>query len=138
MNAQGYRGSASIVHDYLKDKRCRPEWMETYQHCKQRKAQGKLTSPLSARQAAWLFVCNPRKLKIQQVRALEPIRLHEDELGTAYHLAQDFRRMVTQRQVAMLEPWLKEVQESKIPELSSLANGIYRDYDAIRAARSTV
>ncbi len=36
----------------------------------------------------------------------------------------------------MLEPWLKEVQESKIPELCSLANGIYRDYDAVRAALS--
>lgn len=138
IRAQGYRGSATIVHDYLKDKRSRPEWMETYQQCKQRKAPGKLTTPLSARQAAWLFVCNPRKLKIQQVRALEPIRLHDDELGTAYHLAQDFRTMVTQRQVAMLEPWLKEVQESKIPELCSLANGIYRDYDAVRAALSTV
>jgi transposase len=37
----------------------------------------------------------------------------------------------------MLEPWLKEVQESKIPELCSLANGVYRDYDAVRAALST-
>jgi len=137
IRAQGYQGGESIVHDYLKDKRTTPAWMELYQQCKQRKAQGKSTTPLSARQAAWLFVCNPRKLKIQQVRALEPIRLHDDELGTAYQLAQDFRTMVTQRQVAMLEPWLKEVQESKIPELCSLANGIYRDYDAVRAALST-
>jgi len=45
--------------------------------------------------------------------------------------------MITQRQVAMLEPWLKDVQESEIPELRSLAAGIYRDYDAVRAALST-
>ena len=45
--------------------------------------------------------------------------------------------MITQRQVAMLEPWLNEVQASKIPELCSLAAGIYRDYDAVRAALST-
>ncbi len=93
--------------------------------------------PLSARQAAWLFACNPRKLKIRQVWALEPIRLHDDELGKAYALAQDFRTMITRRQITMLEPWLSEVQESKIPELCSLAAGIYRDYDAVRAALST-
>jgi transposase len=137
IRAQGYQGGESIVHDYLKDQRTTPEWMETYQQCKQRKAQGKSTTPLSARQAAWLFVCNPRKLKFRQIWALDPIRLHDEELGRAYHLAQDFRAMITQRQVAMLEPWLKEVQESKIPELCSLANGIYRDYDAVRASLST-
>jgi transposase len=137
IRAQGYRGGESIVNEYLKEKRSHPEWMEVYQQCKQRKAQGQSSVPLSARQAAWLFVCNPRKLKFRQVLALEPIRLHDDELGKAYHLAQDFRTMVTQRHVAMLEPWLKEVRESKIPELSSLANGIYRDYDAVRAALST-
>jgi transposase len=137
IRSQGYQGSESIVYDYLKDKRATPEWMETYQQYKQRKAQGKSMTPLSARQAAWLFVCNPRKLTFRQVWALDPIRLHDEELGRAYHLAQDFRAMVTQRQVAMLEPWLKEVQESKIPELCSLANGIYRDYDAVRAGLST-
>ena len=137
IRTQGYRGGESIIHDYLKDKRTTPEWMETYQRCKQRKAQGKSTTPLSARQAAWLFVCNPRKLKFRQMWVLEPIRLHDEELGKAYQLAQDFRTMITQWQVAMLEPWLKEVQESEIPELRSLATGIYRDYDAVRAALST-
>ncbi len=44
--------------------------------------------------------------------------------------------MVTQHKVELLEPWLKEVRESQIPELGSLANGILRDYDAVRAALS--
>ncbi|GAC1565878.1 MAG: ISL3 family transposase [Ktedonobacteraceae bacterium] len=137
IRAQGYRGGESIVNEYLKEKRSHPEWMQVYQQCKQRKAQGQSIVPLSARQAAWLFVRNPRKLKFRQVLALESIRLYEDELGKAYHLAQDFRTMVTQRRVGMLEPWLKEVRESAIPELCRLANGIYRDYDAVRAALST-
>jgi transposase len=137
IRTQGYRGSATIVHEYLRPLRKEPGWMETYQQCKRRKAQGKRNAPLSARQAAWLFVCNPCKLKWRQVWELEPIRLYEEELGTAYLLAQDFRTMITQRQVAMLEPWLQEVQASEIPELRSLAAGIYRDYDAVRAALST-
>jgi transposase len=137
IRAKGYLGGGSIVYEHLQKSHPQPEWVETYQQCKKQKALGKQVTPLSARQAAWLFVCNPRKLKFRQVWALEPLRLHDDELGHAYQLAQDFRTMVTQHKVELLEPWLKEVRESQIPELGSLANGILRDYDAVRAALST-
>lgn len=68
---------------------------------------------------------------------LEPLRRQDEELGSAYQLVQDFRTMVTQRQVSVLPRWLKEVQESGIPELKSFVSGIYRDYDAVRAALAT-
>ena len=45
--------------------------------------------------------------------------------------------MITQRQVEVLSRWLKEAQESGIPELRSLAAGIYRDYDAVYGALET-
>jgi transposase len=45
--------------------------------------------------------------------------------------------MITQRQVEVLPRWLKEAQESGIPELRSLAAGIYRDYDAVYGALET-
>jgi transposase len=134
---QGYRGSATLVHDYLRSKRSQPDWMEVYQQAKQRRAQGASTSPLSAREAAWLFVCNPRRLKLRQVRQLEPLRVQDEELARAYQLAQDFRAMVTNRQVEVLPRWLPEAQESGIAELRSLATGIYRDYDAVRTALTT-
>jgi len=114
-----------------------PEWMQAYQQQKVRQAQGKRSTPLSAREAAWLFICNPRKLTLRQVRELEPLRLEDEELGRAYHLVQDFRTMVTQRQVSVFSRWLKEAQESGIAELKSFVVGIYRDYDAVRAALST-
>jgi hypothetical protein len=38
---------------------------------------------------------------------------------------------------AFLGRWLKEAQESGIPELGSLAAGIYRDYDAVYGALET-
>jgi len=52
-------------------------------------------------------------------------------------LAQDFRTMITQRQVAVLPRWLKEAETSGISELRSLAAGIYRDYDAVYGALET-
>ena len=68
---------------------------------------------------------------------LEPLRLQDKELGSAYQLVQDFRTMMTQRQGSALFHWLKEVQESGVPELKSIATEIYRDYDAVRAALAT-
>jgi hypothetical protein len=60
-----------------------------------------------------------------------------EELGSTYQLVQDLRTMVTQRQVSVLPRWLKEAQECGIPELKSFVAGIYRDYDAVRAALAT-
>lgn len=54
-----------------------------------------------------------------------------------YQLVQDFRTIVTQRQGAFLGRWLKEAQESGIPELRSLVAGIYRDYDAVYGSLET-
>jgi transposase len=135
---QGFRGSDTIVFDYLRLIRGDPEWREAYRQRKQQIACGVSRKPLSARSAAWLFVGNPRKLKWRQIWwQLEPLRVEDEELGKAYHLAQDFRAMITQRQVAVLPRWLKEVEESAIPELRSLAAGIYRDYDAVYGALET-
>jgi transposase len=111
--------------------------MAAYQQQQVLRAQGQRLAPLSAYEAAGLFSGNPRQLTLRQVRELEPLRLHDEELGSAYHLVQDFRMMVTQRQVSVLSRWLKEVQESGIPELKRCAAGIYRDYDAVRAALAT-
>ncbi len=137
IRARGYRGSATIVHDYLRPYREQPAWLEAYQQHKQQGAKGGGRTPLSARSAAWLFVCNPRKLTLRQVRQLEPLRVRDQALGRAYQLAQDFRAMVAHRQVGVLHRWLQEAQESGIAELRSLAAGIYRDYDAVRAALTT-
>ena len=137
LRARGYQGGATLVSDYLRPLRKQTGWRKAYQQQKSQQAQGKRLIPLSAREAAWLFICPPRKLKLRQVRALEPLRLGDEELGRVYHLVQDFRTMVTQRQVSVLPRWLKEAQACGIPELKSFVAGIYRDYDAVRAALAT-
>ncbi len=138
IRAQGFQGSDTIVFDYLRPFREEPAWMETYQQRKQQIARGVSKKPLSAHGAAWLFVCNPRKLKWRQVWwQLEPLRTEDEELGRAYHLVQDFRTMIVQRQASVLARWCKEALESGIPELRGLAAGIYRDYDAVYGALET-
>ena len=107
-----------------------------YQQQQRRAAQGLPTTPLSAREAAWLFVCPPPKLTLAQVRQLGPLRTRDEELGKAYELIQDFRTMVTQRQLPFLPRWIDEAKASGLPELSRFAVGLYRDYEAVRAALS--
>ncbi len=65
---------------------------------------------------------------------LDHVRRSDEEWETAYQLAQDFRVMVTRRQHNVLDRWLTEAKSSSIAELQSLAAGIVRDFDAVRAA----
>ena len=89
---------------------------------------------LSAREAAWLFVCNPRKLRFSQAVKIDHLRRVDEELELVNQLAQDFRMMVTQRQRMDLGRWLEEAKTSGMKELQSLATGIYRDFDAVQVA----
>ena len=125
-----------MVFDYLRPLHDRPEWLPAYQQQQRRAAQGLPTTPLSAREAAWLFVCPPPKLTLAQVCQLDPLRRRDDELGRAYELVQDFRSMLSRRHVASLPRWSEEAKAAGIPELRRFAEGLYRDDDAVRAALS--
>jgi transposase len=136
LRERGYRGSQTIVFDYLRPVQKQPEWLAAYHQQQQRAAAGKPTTPLSPREASWLFVCPPAKLTFAQVQQLDPLRRRDDELGKAYELVQDFRTMVTRRQLVFLPGWIEEAKASGLPELRRFAEGLLRDYDAVRAALS--
>jgi Transposase len=111
-----------------------PVWLAAYAATKKTQTRAATSSPLSAREAAWLFACNPQKLRLTQVVKLDQVRRLDERYETAYQLAQDFRVMVTKRQEGILLRWLTEAKQSGIAELQSLAAGIVRDFDAVRAA----
>jgi transposase len=134
LRERGYQRGETIVYDYLRSMREQPAWLEAYVATRKKLAHAGSQSPLSAREAAWLFVCNPQKLRLTQVVKLDQVRRFEEELETAYQLAQDFRVMVTKRQADVLDRWLAEAKRSGIAELQSLAVGILRDFDAVLAA----
>lgn len=134
LRERGYRQGETIVYDYLRSLRERPAWLEAYSSKKKKQAHSTSQSDLSAREAAWLFACNPQKLRLGQLITLDRLRRCEEELETAYQLAQDFRVMVTKRQEGILGRWLKEAKDSGIAELRSLAAGILRDFKAVHAA----
>jgi transposase len=134
---RGYRQGETIVYDYLRTLRQPPEGVDASVVQKKTAGRSAAQTALSTREAAWLFACNPQKLRISQAVRLDHLRVTNEDLGLAYQLAQDFRVMVTKRQVSVLGHWLEEAKASDIKELQSLATGIYRDFDAVRAALAT-
>jgi transposase len=134
LRERGYRQGETIVYDYLRSARAQPEWLEAYAATKKAQTCAASSSPLSAHEAAWLFARNPEILQLTQVVKLDRVRRWNERYETAYQLAQDFRVMVTKRQEGALPRWLQEAKQSGIAELQSLAAGILRDFDAVRAA----
>ena len=59
------------------------------------------------------------------------------DLERAYHLSQAFVSMLKERRDKDLDQWLIQAKRSGITELKSFAQGIGRDYDAVRAAFSS-
>jgi len=121
LRERGYRQGETIVYDYLRTLRKPPEGMDASEVQKPTAVHSAAQRALSVREAAWLFVCNPHKLRLSQARRLDHLRVTHEDLGLAYQLAQDFRVMVTKRQAPVLGRWLEEAKASGIKELQSLA-----------------
>jgi transposase len=92
---------------------------------------------MSPTRASWLCVCQPCKLDEKQRQQVEEIRAAHPDLERAYHLSQAFVSMLKERRDKDLDQWLTQAKRSGIPELKSFAQGIGRDYDAVRAAFSS-
>jgi transposase len=89
---------------------------------------------LSPTRASWLCVSKPEKLDEQQRQQVEHIRKGHRDLDCAYQLSQSFVLMLSQRRGQDLDAWLIQAQHSGIAELKSFAQGLRRDYAAVRAA----
>ena len=57
----------------------------------------------------------------------------DQEIAHTYELIQDFTTMLRERQGEQLDSWLKVVEEQGVAELQSFAQGLKKDYDAVKA-----
>lgn len=86
------------------------------------------------RQVVWLFVSDKDELSADDTAYLDALCQASDDLAAAYQLAQQFVTMVKKREVDMLDPWLAEAQAGPVVRLKTFAEGIRKDYNAVRAA----
>ena len=58
-------------------------------------------------------------------------------LAQGYHLKEGFLQLVRDRDVAGLEPWLREAEGLRLPTFQAVARGLRHDYEAVKAALAT-
>jgi transposase len=124
--ARGYTHSYHSVHEQLV--RLLPEG-------KKNAAKGGDLSPtpLSSRQATFLFLRRSEELEADEQEALITLRHLHPEIDLAYDLIQQFARMLRTRTGEQLDNWLQRVKASRISELQGFVAGVERDKAAVAA-----
>jgi transposase len=89
----------------------------------------------AARRLVWLFLKHSDQLDPQDLQLRDQLLSHPTLLR-ACQLAQDFQRLVRERQPQALETWLASCESAAIPELANFAAGLRQDYAAVHAALS--
>lgn len=123
---QGYKGSYESVRDNLL--RLLPNGRK-----KVVDPEAQVSALPTARQAAFLFIRRPEKLKGEEQEQLDKVRQIHPDVERAYELVQQFAQMLRTRSGEQLDAWLACVQSSKLPELRSFGVSIEKDKDAVRA-----
>jgi transposase len=88
---------------------------------------------LTARQAAWLVVRQEEQRTKDDTQPLAQLRAQHADVAEAIDLAQDFARLVRQRQPQALEPWLARAAKSAVGAWRRFAKGLSDDFDAVKA-----
>ncbi|HEX7586734.1 MAG TPA: transposase [Anaerolineae bacterium] len=86
----------------------------------------------AARRLVWLLLKHTDQLESDELSLRDELLTHP-VLAQARKLAQDFQRIIRQRQVRSFETWCAACAKSKIPELVNLAAGMLQD-PAVKAA----
>src|SRR5262245_3717333 len=88
----------------------------------------------SARQTTWLLLRDAEKLEVEERAFIEHLVEISPVIAEAQTLAQEFNRILKQRDQAAFPGWMERASRSRIPEMKSLAAGIERDRAAVAAA----
>jgi len=85
------------------------------------------------RHLVWLFIRELSELNAKERRTLDFLR-QDQSVERIYQLTQSFRDMFRQRDASALNGWLVQCVVCGIPDLESFAQGLQKDYAAIKAA----
>lgn len=95
--------------------------------------EGKKKRPPTALQVAhWITFKEEQRLDWQKAYL---VRLCEadEQIRATYELIQEFTTMLRERQGERLDEWLERVEKQGVTELQSFAQGLQKDYEAVKA-----
>ncbi|MEP6761730.1 MAG: ISL3 family transposase [Sporichthyaceae bacterium] len=87
----------------------------------------------SSRDLIWLVLRRPETLDAEEQAQLGRLTTSHPDVTMGIALAQEFTTIVRERQPERLDAWLAHSEQSGLAPLMSLANGIRRDYAAVKA-----
>jgi transposase len=85
------------------------------------------------RHLVWLFIRDISELNEQEQRTLDFLR-EQGTIEALYGLVQSYFKLTRERDAEALDPWIEKCLISEIPDLVTFAQGLQRDYAAIKAA----
>jgi transposase len=136
---RGFRGSQSLVRHYVAQwrsqlppelKRARRGPETTKPAVTERK---KLLVP-SPRNTAWWLLQKQEKLEVEQQVYVQRLCEASPEIAAVQQLAQQFARLVRERNAQEFAPWLEEAAKSSSREIKGFVAGLKRDQAAVEAA----
>ena len=92
-----------------------------------------LCQPLTPRRATWLVLRRETKRTDAEAQQLAHLRGQQADVAETIDLAQEFTRLVRQRQPERLDPWLQRATTSAVDAVRRFAAGLYEDYEAVKA-----
>jgi transposase len=88
---------------------------------------------LTPRRATWLVLRRETTHTEAEVQQLAHLRAQQADIAETIDLAQEFTRLVRQRQPEHLDPWLQRATTSTVDAMRRFATGLYEDYEAVKA-----
>jgi transposase len=88
----------------------------------------------SAGRARWLLMKTPADLSEREARFVSMLKQLCPQIATAQHLLRDFHRLLRERYLEGLDPWLEQCEQCGVSELVGFAQGLRRDYAAVKAS----
>jgi transposase len=139
IHAQGFRGAASLVRVFVAAWRTTPGRPGRPARISSVNGEAippppRLTRARSPRQARWLLLRPAESLTVEEQDYRTALLRESPDVETARALAEEFGRLVRERDQAALDPWLNRAASSGVPELREFVAGIGRDKAAVRAA----
>jgi transposase len=140
LTALGYRGALSLVNRVLLPWR---QEQPRYQRGASKKRTEPPTPPPPAvpspRQVSWWLLSLAKKPKdeaahAEQQRFVARLCAEQPEIQTAQCLANEFIRLVREREAGAFDDWLMQALNCGLAELKGFAQGIQRDREAVEAA----
>ena len=130
---QGYTASYSNVERFLSRFRTKEHKFKQEEPAKEPIVYRAPKRPPSAKQVSrWMTLPEDRRLDWQNAY-LERLCQADEGIAHTAALMLDFATMLRERQGERLDTWIKQVQEQEVAELQSFAQGLVRDYEAVKA-----